>query len=129
MLAVTPGDHSVCLSFGFYARILLMYPAHDESTLALALSNKESFGFLSLVLLEGSPSSSCSVVSSSSPPVFCFLEDISSPTLSVNCLSFYALLFPSRPIETALYMVGTESETLPLTIFPLITNKTSPQPK
>ena len=36
MLAVTIGEHSDSLDFGFDARRLLMDPEHDESTLYLA---------------------------------------------------------------------------------------------
>ena len=73
MLAVTFGEHSDSLAFGFDAGILLMAPAHDTSTLALVLSNKESFGFFSFVVLDGDTPSSCYVVSSSLQTVFCFL--------------------------------------------------------
>ena len=102
-------EHSGSLAFGFDARSLLMDPAHDKSTFALAWYNKESFGFLALVVLDGAPPSSCSVVSYSLPPVFYFLEDIPSPTSSVNCLDFDALLFPSQPTDPVVDMVGTES--------------------
>ena len=109
MIEVTIGEHLDSLAFGFDSMILLMAPAHDTSTLALVLSNKESFGFLSLVVLDGSPSSLCSVVFSSSPLVFCFLGDIPSPTLLVNRLGFDALFFSSQPTEPAVFMVGTDS--------------------
>ena len=109
MLALSLVQYLDSLAFSFDARILFMDPAHDNSTLDLAGYNKESFFFFIGCIVR------CSsffvffgvlfIVA-----IFFFLEDIPFPNFSVNHLGFDAFLFPSRPTEPALDMVGTEPD-------------------